>query len=78
MHMYIITLINENILHVLCRDISFLYDATVPEKTAVDSVGKTLSMLSSDKSKASPPDRQLGLVEKNRGELDQGNMVRNM
>lgn len=58
------------------RDISFLYDATVPEKKALDSAGKTLSILSSDKNKASPPDRQLELVEKNGGEIDQGNMVK--
>lgn len=59
-----------------CRDISFLYDATLPEKTALDSAGKTLSTLSSDKNKASPADRQLELVEKNKGEIDQGNMVK--
>ena len=58
------------------RDISFLYDATVPEKTALDSAGKTLSILSSDKNKASPPDRQLELVEKSKGEIDRGNMVK--
>ena len=53
-----------------------MYDATVPEKKALDSAGKTLSILSSDKNKASPPDRQLELVEKNKGEIDQGNMVK--
>lgn len=56
------------------RDISFLYDATMPEKTSLDSAGKTLSILSSDKNKASPPDRQLEPVEKSKGEIDQGNM----
>lgn len=53
-----------------------MYDATVPEKTALDSAGKTLSILSSDKNKASPPDRQLELVEKSKGEIDHGNMVK--
>ena len=48
----------------------------MPEKTVLDSTGKTLSILSSDKIKASPPDRQLELVEKNKGEIDQGNMVK--
>lgn len=53
-----------------------MYDATVPEKTVLDSAGKTLSILSSDKNKASPPDRQLELVEKSKGEIDHGNMVK--
>ena len=48
----------------------------MPEKTALDSTGKALSILPSDKNKASPPDRQLELVEKNKGEIDQGNMVK--
>jgi len=48
----------------------------MPEKTSLDSAGKTLSILSSDKNKASPPDRQLEPVEKSKGEIDQGNMVK--
>ncbi|KAJ7337274.1 Axonemal dynein light chain domain-containing protein 1 [Desmophyllum pertusum] len=40
------------------RDISFLYDATIPENTALDSAGKQSA---SDKSKTSPGDRQLEL-----------------
>lgn len=55
----------------LCRDISFLYDATVPEKTALDSAGKQLVMSASDKNKTSLGNKRLELVEKNRGESDQ-------
>ena len=48
----------------------------MPEKTGLDSAGKTLSILSSDRNKASPPDRQLELVEESKEENDQGNVVK--
>lgn len=47
------------------RDISFLYDATVPGS---DSPGKSLVTPPSDKSKTSPGNKQLELVEQNKGE----------
>ena len=59
---------------IFCRDISFLYDATVPEKT--DSTGKSLVTPASDKSKTSPGNKQLELVEKNKGESSLEAMVK--
>ena len=64
-----------NLFVFLFRDISFLYDATVPDKTGLDSAGNPLVTLSSDKNKTSPGSKQLELVEKTKGESDQEAVV---
>ena len=48
------------------RDISFLYDATVPEKRVLDSAGKQLVMSRPDGIKMSPGDKHLERAEKSR------------
>lgn len=53
-----------------CRDISFLYDANVPDKKILDSAGKQLITPASYENKTSPGDKQLELVEKSRGESE--------
>lgn len=57
------------------RDISFLYDATGPDKTGLDSAGKSLVTPASDKSKTSPKNKQLDFVEKSKGEIGQEDVV---
>lgn len=48
------------------RDISFLYDATVPDKRVLDSAGKQLVMSGPDGIKMSPGDKYLERAEKSR------------
>ena len=57
------------------RDISFLYDATGPDKTSLDSAGKSLVTPASDKSKTSPKNKQLDFVGKSKGESGQEDVV---
>ena len=56
------------------RDISFLYDATVPDKTGLDSAGNPL-VSSGAFNKTSPGKKQLDLLEKSTEENDQEAVV---
>ena len=63
------------VLSFFLRDISFLYDATGPDKTSLDSAGKSLVTPASDKSKTSPKNKQLDFVGKSKGESGQEDVV---
>ena len=61
------------IILLVCRDISFLYDATSPERA--DSSGKPVIKTGSEKSKTLTGSKQLELLTKSKDENDQDAVV---